>query len=446
MVKIALEVWLRLCNMKILKRFLFEGKDLKKDSYVWNMAGSMLTAFQSVILLMILRRTMDLEAAGIFTIANANCNLFLTIGKFGMRNFQVSDVREQFTFGEYRCSRWFTTVAMIVAFGIYVPLSAYQNSYSINKTWIIIWMCFYKVADSIEDVYYGEYQRNNRLDIGAKALTLRIFTTILIFAVLIIATRNLMLSLVLTTVAAFLLAFSLIRITAGAFHGRYSLSVDKKNLRNLFRLCLPLFLGTFFAFYIGNAPKYSIDAILSDELQACYGFIAMPVFMVGLLNNFLFNPMIYKMSCLWDDNKTGEFIKRVLIQTIIIFTITMICIGAAWLCGIPILSWLYNTDLSPYKSELLIMLLGGGFLGLSGFLNIILTIMRKHQALLAGYVITSVLSMFLSDDVVRSYGIMGAAVLYMVLMFILCIIFTVIFIVGVVSRCSIAPSRIFFPH
>ena len=70
--------------------------------------------------LMILTRTVGLNASGIFTIAYANANLFLNIGKYGMRNYQVSDVRDEFCFREYLGSRWITTIMMIVVSIIYV--------------------------------------------------------------------------------------------------------------------------------------------------------------------------------------------------------------------------------------------------------------------------------------------------------------------------------------
>ena len=84
-----------------LKKFLLQSNNIARDSFVWNMAGSMIMAFQSVILLMIITRTAGLAEAGIFTIANVNANLFLNIGKYGMRNYQVSDVEGQFSFGDY---------------------------------------------------------------------------------------------------------------------------------------------------------------------------------------------------------------------------------------------------------------------------------------------------------------------------------------------------------
>ena len=67
--------------MTLLKRFLTESKDVKKSGVFWNMVASMLVAFQSVILLIIMNRTVGLVVSGIYTMGNTDCNLFLSIGK-----------------------------------------------------------------------------------------------------------------------------------------------------------------------------------------------------------------------------------------------------------------------------------------------------------------------------------------------------------------------------
>lgn len=100
--------------MNKLKHFLLNSKNINKSSFIWNMAGSMLMAFQSVIMLMIINRTLNLYEAGVFTLAYASANLFLNIGKYGMRNFQVSDVKRQFNFKEYNTSRIIITLLMLI--------------------------------------------------------------------------------------------------------------------------------------------------------------------------------------------------------------------------------------------------------------------------------------------------------------------------------------------
>lgn len=106
---ISLMIYDRWLHMNKLKHFLLNSKNINKSSFIWNMAGSMLMAFQSVIMLMIITRTLNLYEAGVFTLAYASANLFLNIGKYGMRNFQVSDVKRQFNFKEYNTSRIITT-------------------------------------------------------------------------------------------------------------------------------------------------------------------------------------------------------------------------------------------------------------------------------------------------------------------------------------------------
>ena len=202
----------------------------------------------------------------------------------------------------------------------------------------------------------------------------------------------------------------------------------------LLKVCFPLFLGCFLAFYIGNAPKYAIDSILNDELQACYGFIAMPVFVIGLLNNFIFSPMITNMSFLWKEGNRAKFIKLFEKQILIVAGITLVCEIGAYILGVPVLSLLYNTNLKPYKTELLILLLGGGFLALSGLLVTIMTIIRIQGRQAIGYIIVAVFAYILSPVFVRKYEIMGAATLYLLLMLLLCLIFSILLWFGMKSK------------
>ena len=188
-----------------ISKFILDDRDISKNSYIWNMAGSMLLAFQSVIMLMILTRVLGLIEAGILTIAYANANLFQNIGKYGMRNFQVSDVKAQFSFAEYKASRIVTAIAMVAVSFIYVIYTAINNDYTVEKTQIILWMCLFRVVDVIEDVYCALYQSKNRLDIGAKIMTLRQVITLIVFGVGVVILKDLLLALVISTVVTTLL-------------------------------------------------------------------------------------------------------------------------------------------------------------------------------------------------------------------------------------------------
>ncbi|MDE7313651.1 MAG: hypothetical protein K2N87_18840 [Eubacterium sp.] len=371
-------------------------KKIEKDSLVWNFISSILFGFQSVMMLMVLTRTAGLKEAGIFTIAYANASLFLLIGKYGVRNYQVSDLHREHTFGDYQAARWISTAAMAVCSILYIFWKSKASHYTFYKSLAILLVCLYKVPDAVEDVYFGEYQRNGRLDIAAKVMSARLFFSILSFAWFAVITRHMLYALVASIIFSFVLLWVLLKRTVSAFHLKKD--VRWESVKKILRNCFPLFAGSFLMQYISSVPKYAIDSILNDKLQACYGFLSMPVFVISLLSNVIFAPVIYKMTEYWGQQNRRYFIRRIWMQVAVITGIMAMCLAGAYFLGIPALSFLYHTDLGQYKKELMILLAGGGFLSLSGLLNIIMTIMRLQYTLLGGQVavITGIMAMCLA--------------------------------------------------
>ena len=94
-----------------------------------------MNAGQSVVILMVISRINGLEDAGIFSIANAIASLMLTVGNFGMRNYQVTDINEKYSFCNYISSRICTDVLMFLG-----------SLYYIMKGWLLEDYSFYKMA------------------------------------------------------------------------------------------------------------------------------------------------------------------------------------------------------------------------------------------------------------------------------------------------------------
>jgi len=392
------------------------------------MISSVLLGFQSVILLMVLTRTVGLADSGIFTLAYANASLFLLIGKYGVRNYQVSDVHEEHSFQDYKTARYLSIAMMIFSAVVYLIYNFLTKRYTIEKGIIILFMCLLKVPDALEDVYFGEFQRKGRLDVAAKTMSVRLIFVIILFSVTVTLTKNLMIALFITVIVSFLLMIVFLKWDVTLF------DLDGKIIWNsvwlIIKDCFPLFAGFFLSQYIGNAPKYAIDAQMGDEIQACYGFISMPVFVIGLFSNMIYHPIIHKMADQWINKKIKIFFRRFMLQVAIVLGITGVCMIGAYIIGIPVLSVLYHTNLLPYKNEFLILLAGGGFLALAGLLNITITIMRLQYYLLIGYAFVAFMAFVFSNKVVSVCGITGAAWIYTISMGILFSIFAFIFTVG----------------
>lgn len=404
----------------------------KKEAYIWNTAGSMLSAFQSVIMLMVLTRVCDLETAGIFTIAYASANLFLNVGNYGMRNYQASDVKPKYAFSIYVRSRIVTGAAMLACSTVYLMWSTISIGYGWYKVAVIFCMTLFKLVDSVEDVTDANYQQHGRLDVGGKLQTVRLASTLAIFCIAAVLTGDLLVPLVSATMwslSVYIVGASIIRKKFGlpAWDSGEG-PMESQNARSLLRECFPLFLAAFLLFYIGNAPKYAIDANLDDASQAIYGFIAMPVFVVGLLAQFIYMPIIEPLGRQWSSGDACGFRKVIFKQVGCIVILTIICVAGAAALGAPVLGMLYNTDLQPYVTELLVLVTGGGFLAVTSLMTMGITIMREQRHLTVGYVVVAIGALVLSPIAVCSAGISGASWIYLAMMIALAGWFTAVFI------------------
>ena len=441
--------------MIVLSKFMTKSRNPERDGALYNMIASVLNSFQSVILLMVLTRAVGTEESGIFTIAFSYSNMFLMIGKYGMRHYQVSDGHQEYSFRQYRLSRWISSLAMLLTAAIYICTVAAMNDYSGRKQGIMLWMILFRLPDAIEDIYYGWYQQQGRLDVASKAMSVRMLIEIASYLALAIVTRNQYIALVGGSIINGLGLCYVLHVTRSAVKDsvyvrsesevlkchtseietiEHTVISDLKASGRLLMDCFPLFLGSFLTIYVTNAPKYAIDAVLSDVEQAYYGYISMPVSMIGLLSGFLFIPMLYDFTRLWDEGKIRPFCRKIASISAVVGGITVACAAAAYLLGIPVLSVLFHADLQAYRTDLVILLIGGGFSALTAFFNAIVTVMRRQRHLLAGYIVTAILAVLISNCAVQTAGVRGASILFMALMGTQCIWFAIVMIIAVCSR------------
>lgn len=404
----------------------------------------MLNSFQAVVILLVISRIDNITDAGTFVIAYAVANLLIMIGKYGIRQYQVSDVRGQFSFHEYLTLRIITTILMIAAAFIYILFLYMNGSYDINKSAAVLLICGLKAVDAFEDVFHGMFQQHGRLDIAGKILTLRLFLYIIEYMLVYYFTHDLILTsavcLITTLLLSIFLNGSVMKVfrqedvsvsetsahpQAGFFHLTFS------HLKELAMDCFPLFISTFLMAYVANAPKYSIDIVLSSHDQAQFNYIFMPVFVISLLSTFIYQPMINRLAVIWHENKLSQFWHLILRQTIIIGVLTLLAMFGGYLLGIPVLSLLYAVDLSAYRTELVILLLGGGMLALVNFFTMVITVTRYQKHLIWGYLLISIGFLIGGKEIARTFGIMGISCFYTISMAVLTLIFLLYIIIVV---------------
>ena len=406
----------------MLKSFLCNSKNKDKDAYIWNTFSAMLNAFMTVFILMFISRINPVTDAGIFTIAFAIGNLMLTIGRYGIRQFQVSDINEKYSCQDYIYARLITCISMILVSFFYIFRNYISDLYDTEKSLVIALICGMKIVDAMEDVFHGMLQQHGRLDIAGKVLSIRLLGYILSFILVYVFTQSLILASGISLLLTILLFLILNRIGLSDFRiSKQSFSFKK--VRTLLIECFPLFLSYYFVMYISNAPKYAIDTVLDNEAQACFNYIFMPVFVIGLLSQFIYQPAINKLSYIWHEGRIRQFIKLILIQCGIILGLAVCAVVGGGLLGIPVLSLIYGVDLSGYRENLVILLIGGGILAYVNFFQMIITVVRKQKWLLIGYGFSYLLFICFGRIIVKKWGIYGISVFYSAVIAVIAVIF-----------------------
>lgn len=412
----------------MLKEILYKSKKPNKSAYLWNTTAAMLNAFQTVFTLMLISRIDPVIDAGVYTIAFAIGNLMLTIGKYGIRQFQVSDVNEKYSFKEYLTSRIITTTIMIFVSLCYVGFNRLSGSYDLEKCWVVILICLARAVDAFEDVMHGMLQQYMRLDVAGKILTIRQLVYILTYMLVYLIVPNLVVTSAVSLLVSILLFIILNSVALKGFKIRKK-TFDFKNIGTLFIECFPLFIASYLIMYISNAPKYAIDTVLSSEAQACFTYIFMPVFVISLLSQFVYQPVISRMALLWHNNDIKEFCRLIYRQIGIIILLGTGATVAGYLLGIPVLSIIYGVNLERYRTALVILLGGGVALAFVNFLQMVITVARKQNLLIIGYLLAYLVFVFFGKTIVKGFGIIGISIFYTIVIVGIAVIFAIITII-----------------
>ena len=405
----------------------------KRKSFIWNSISGMITAGQSAVILIFISYNYTIYESGLFTIAYAIANLVYSLGKYGIRNFQVTDVRNKYRFSEYFVARVLTVFFTVIFVAILVLLQYRIGRYTVEKSEIVFWFCVWKLIDAFEDVFWGMYQQKGRLDFAAKYYSFRLMISTILICVLLVykidflyVTRITVISSIIVSAVVLHFTFIKMKETITGVRGTY--------VKKMLLECFPLCLGTTLAMFVGNMPKYMIDFYQDESSQALFGYIMLPAFMIMLLNGFIYLPMVREFGELYYQGQKKQFLTKIVKQCLVVVGLTAFVMLVSYVIGIPILNQLYNVDLSSLKFELMVLLLGGGLYALVNFLMIPLTTMREQRYMAVAFAIVAVLGFVIGKYLTVNYNIMGAVILYILINAVLFVLFFVAIVIGLLKE------------
>lgn len=387
-----------------------KGKD-----FFWNLIGSSINSFNSLFFMIGINHINSKGEAGIFTFAYSLICLFFILSTFYNRVYQISNY-EKYTPKDFINFRVFSSILTILI----VTVFSIINSYSINKTLVILFICIFRMIESVSDAIYGILQKNNQLYKSGISLTIKGILGIIIFILIDIFTKNIIYSLIgLIIVNSLILYFYDLKQAKSDIYGE----INVINLKNIFIDSLPIFIYSFLAMYVANSSKYILDYFDTAEAQNIFGIIFMPSTIIGLCSSYIVVPIITNLNNLFKENKISLFTSLVNKMMMILILIGILACICGLTIGIPVLNIMYGMNLEMYKVYLVLILIGATFYTLASVYSQVLVLLKTSKEQTIIYIIMSFISTIICLILISNFKLKGAVYSYVLFMAILLIMY-----------------------
>lgn len=394
----------------------------QKKDYIWNSIGSFLQSAISPILLIVITRLNGVGDSGLFSFAMSLSVVFWAISLWGGRTYQVSDVKKEFSSGDYIVVRFISSLIVAVFSISFCILSGYD----LIKTELIMVLVSFKILESIADSMYGVLQIHNKLYIVGISLTIKSVFGFIIFAIVDILTKNIVYG---------ALSIFLVNIVVVIFYDIpwmkhvESVGLTKKNIMQagkIMKKTAEVFVVVFSTMFSLNIPRYFLDKYHYDQI-GYFGIMAMPITLLTLFISFVLQPNVVNLSELLKKKKIKEFTKIVSKIDFITFTLGILFVVSSYLIGVWALNTVFGIDINNFRIDLTIMVIGAVANAFVSIYVNLLIILRRFKGQFYTLLVTNILAVILSIYLIDRLAMLGSVLVFMIISFLQAIILLFIY-------------------
>ncbi len=377
-----------------------------QSSVFWNTAGSVFYLGCQWLLTVLVVKLSGVDAAGFLTLSMSVCNIWYCIAVYGMRNFQVSDTKDEFTNGSYIYSRLLTCGVAFAGCLIYTLLMPYGI---LQKLCILLYF-LYKTSEALYDVYAGIFQKQWRLDYAGKSMLLRGILSLGSFCLLLKWTDNICLA---VGGMALLCLISVLLYDISAARKLTDIRLDTRfpEVKALLIKCLPLMIYTLFSSSIASIPRLFMERLLPDGNYwlGIYGTVATPTLIIQMGATYVFNPFVTLFAERYHEKDRQGFLSAFLKCFLSVIVIAVAGILGGKLLGVWGLNLLYGQEVAAHSYLLIPLILCTVLTAFAWFLCGVLTAIREFRGLIIGNLAAVIVSCILSPILEYTLGLQSAA-------------------------------------
>ncbi|PFP54148.1 polysaccharide biosynthesis protein, partial [Bacillus cereus] len=125
---------------------------------------------------MVLAKMLGSHAVGLYSLALAVTAPIYMFANLQLRQVQITDINNRFTFGIYLSLRCISTLIALMV----IIILCFFNNYNAETKLIVMIIAVAKAIESISDLISGVLQKNEVMDLVSKSLIIKGIMTLLI--------------------------------------------------------------------------------------------------------------------------------------------------------------------------------------------------------------------------------------------------------------------------
>jgi O-antigen/teichoic acid export membrane protein len=403
-----------------------------RQNFSWTFVGNIVYAASQWGILVVLAKLGSPEMVGQFTLGLAVTAPVILFCNLQLRQIQTTDVKQQYSFGDYLGLRLISTGLALLTIAIITIKAGYRWETSL----VILVIGLSKVLESISDIFHGLFQYHERMDRIAISLMIKGPLSLLALGIGVFLSGNVLGGAIgLTIVWALILIFydlpsgisilkSLVlapahrqeeeQITAHqpSTHHRPQLRprFHLPDLRNLVGLSLPLGFVMMLISLNTNIPRYFIESYQGERELGIFSALSYLMVAGGIVVNALGQSASPRLAKYYAAGNRRDF-RNLLFKTVLIGALLGgISILIAAIAGQEILTILYRPEYAQqlYLFVLLMMAAGAGYV--ASFLGYGMTAAQYFRVQMPLFIIVTGISAIVCWWLVPSQGLIGAAI------------------------------------
>lgn len=377
-------------------------------NFLWNTIGNILYLFSLWLITIIITIVVGYEENGVFTIAMSLANVFYVFSSYGLRGFQVSDIKKKYSDDIYVSNRFMTTIASLIVIFISALIMRY-NWYTIL---IIMLFMVFKSFESVSDVFHGILQNDNKLNIAGISLSVKGISSAIGFTLILFLTKQMWIGLLFLVLIAFLI-FVFFDLKMSGYKINLKVLLNKEILKGSFKLmkeALPMMLFMMTTPLLASIPKVILEKFYDATILGIYSSISTPSVIVSTLTTCVMTPLLPIWTKLFNNKDSKTLGKSFLFSCIITALIGVFGMIFSYFFGDFFLTLVFGESISPYSFYLTYVMLISTITALTMCCNSYMVIARKLYTLLAMSFFGCLLCLAMSLIFIKEKEILGVII------------------------------------